>query len=577
MNRGDVNLACAWALVDELVREGVEHACVSPGSRSTPLALALDRHPAVSVHVHLDERSSGFVALGIAKATGRPVAVACTSGTAAAELLPSVVEASQSQTPLVVLTADRPPRLRGTAANQTIDQVELYGRYARGYLEPPVPTEDGREVDAWREAGGAAFRAAWNGIEPRSQRGGAPGPAQVDCAFEEPLAPSPGWTPPTEPASVGRPIRTYAAIALSYPAFIDAVAGVERGLVLVGERRAEDPSILSLAEHLGWPLAAEPTSRLRAEGALEAGQALLASDVWSAAMTPDVVLRFGGTPTTRASQRVAEAAPNRIVVVPERALDTDTEDTATLRLDEWHPGIAAELLEGLPPPRGESPWRDAWSRADRVARDTLDVVLDGSDEPFEPRIARDVAAAIPDGGTLVVGSSMPIRELDLAMAPRSGLRVLANRGASGIDGLVSTAVGVATSGTGPTVALIGDLTLVHDAGALLWNARGGPDLVLVVPNDGGGTIFSFLPQRELPEFERLFETPHGLELGALTRAAGAGHTRVERSSGLVPAIEHAASAGGVWVVEVIVHRDANLRRHQELHAAVDAALRRLAT
>jgi len=575
MTLGDRNLDCAWALVDELVREGVVHACLSPGSRSTPLALALDRHPATAVHVHLDERSAGFVALGIAKATGRPVVVACTSGTAAAELFPAVVEASQSRTPLVVLTADRPPRLRGTASNQTIDQVELFGRYARGYLEPPVPTEAGDEVEAWRAAGSAAFGAAWDGVEPRSQRVGAPGPAHVDCPFEEPLVPSVGWTPSGPASAAGRPTRAYAAVARSYPAFTDAVAGVDRGLVLVGERPAADPSILALAEHLGWPVAAEPTSQLRREGTLAAGQALLASDVWSSAMAPDAVVRFGGLPTSRAALRASESAPSRIVVAPEHALDPDPEGTATLRLVEGRPGIAAELLEGVPPARGASPWREAWSRADRAARAALDEALDGSEEPFEPRIARDVATAVPDGGTLVVGSSMPIRELDLAMAPREGLRVLANRGASGIDGLVSTAVGVASSGTGPTVALLGDLTVLHDAGALLWNARRGTDLTIVVPNDGGGTIFSFLPQRELPEFERLFETPHGLDLGALARAAGAGHELVERGSEVGPAVARAIASGGVRVIEVTVDAEANRRHHDELHAAVDAAVRPL--
>jgi len=577
MTLGDRNLDCAWALVDELVRGGVEHACVSPGSRSTPLALALERHPGVSVHVHLDERSSAFVALGIAKATDRPVIVACTSGTAAAELFPAVVEASQSRTPLVVLTADRPPRLRGTAANQTIDQVELYGRYARAYLEPPLPTEAGEDVEAWRAAAAAAFQAAWNGRRPESVQPGPSGPAHVNCPFEESLVPSSGWAPPRPPSSPLEPFgRWYTLEVRSYPEFTRAVDGVERGLVLAGQRSLHDASILELAERLGWPVAAEPTSQLRVDGSLEAAQALLASDAWTDSMLPDAVLRFGGPPTTRASQRAAERPERRIVVAEAHALDPDPEGTATLRLAEGRPGIAAELLEGVPPARGASPWRDAWSRADRAARTALDEVLDASEEPFEPRIARDVAAAIPDGGTLVVGSSMPIRELDLAMAPREGLRVLANRGASGIDGLVSTAVGVATSLTGPTVALLGDLTVLHDAGALLWNAGRGADLTIVVPNDGGGTIFSFLPQHELPEFERLFETPHGLDLGAVARAAGAAHELVDRSSGVGPAVVRAVAAGGVHVVEVAVDAEANRRRHAELRTAIDAAVRPLA-
>jgi 2-succinyl-5-enolpyruvyl-6-hydroxy-3-cyclohexene-1-carboxylate synthase len=217
-------------------------------------------------------------------------------------------------------------------------------------------------------------------------------------------------------------------------------------------------------------------------------------------------------------------------------------------------------------------WTASWRDADADARAAIDATIDGWDEPFEPRIARDVAAWIPEGGRLFVGNSTPVRDLDLAMAPRGGLTVLANRGASGIDGLVSTALGVAAARRGPTVALIGDLSLLHDAGALLWNAARDVDLTIVVVNNGGGHVFSLLPQRELPEHRELFVTPHAVDIERLSATAGADHVQVERASELVPALDRAAGARGVRVVEVVVDAELGLERRRELQDAVDRAV-----
>jgi 2-succinyl-5-enolpyruvyl-6-hydroxy-3-cyclohexene-1-carboxylate synthase len=563
MGTGDVSLACATTLIDELVEHGMRHACVSPGSRSTPLALALERHPSITVHVHLDERSSAFFALGLAKALRRPVAVACTSGTAAAELFPALVEASQSRVPLYLLTADRPPRLRGTGANQTIDQVRLFGAYARAYLAPPTPTSPDDALE-WRRIGREAV-AACGGPQP--------GPVQINCSFEEPLVPTGDVVevPARDPGRISRPDRNPEPLAADVEHAAKELSGA-RGLVVAGSNWWTAPDqVALLAERLGWPLLAEPTSGLRRlNGALAAGQPLIASTGFMERHRPEVVLQVGATPTTRATQRLVSAA-ERLLVVDLFHMDPDPERRATWRLRADPDRLAVGLVrrvESVP-----TSWSADWSAGDERARRAMDDVLDATDDPTELRLARDLAAAIPVGGTLFVGNSMPIRDLDVAMAPREGLQVLANRGASGIDGLVSTALGIASASIGPTFALIGDLSLLYDVGALIWNgARLPSDLVIVVANNRGGAIFGSLGQRELPERDRLFVTPQDVDLGAVCAAAGAGHQRVERMSAFDEALRDAHEAGGIRVIEVVVPAELSRRQRTEVQATVDAAI-----
>ena len=561
MSLGDVSLACAWALVDELAAAGMRHACISPGSRSTPLALALSRHPQVETRVHLDERSSAFFALGIAKATLRPVAVACTSGTAAAELFPAVVEASQSRMPLVLLTADRPPPLRGTGANQTIDQVELYGRYVRAYEEPPVPSGEA-DASEWRAAGSRALEA----MLP------VPGPVHVNCPFDEPLTPTGDATLPRSDERPRAERLAAAPTAEETARLMELVSGA-RGVVVFGGWPTAYGHSRLWSDVLGWPIIAEPTSSARRSGvALAAGQALLGSS-WLDTHRPEVVVQFGAAPTSRATQALVTSAPE-LVVVDRFHLEPDPESRATLRL-RLDPGEATFADPEAALARASRPapddWTNAWRQADAAARTAMDDYLDELDEPFEPGIARDVANWAPKGSTLFVGNSSPIRDLDLAMAPRDGLRVLANRGASGIDGLVSTALGIASGGR-PVVALLGDLSLLHDVGALVWNAKRGIDVVVVVIDNVGGRIFSQVAQRELPEHERLFVTPHGVDLGAVCEAAAVGHRVVYRAADLRPALASATAGGGIQVVIVSIDPERDLRRREELRSRIDASL-----
>jgi len=565
MSEGDVALACMRALVDGLASRGLEHVCVSPGSRSTPLALALSRHPGVSVHVHLDERSSAFFGLGLAKATGRPVAVACTSGTAAANLFPAVVEASMSRTPLVLLTADRPPELHGVGANQTIDQRELFGRHVKWFKDTDVPGA-GRNVSwNWNDLGTEAM--SWSTAHP-------PGPVHVNLPFREPLSPAGdpvnlqgdqraiGDGEPTFGPSPSPDLRATSS-------FLEEVTDVERGVIVAGSLRHEASSMIGLSRYLAWPVIAEPTSGLRVPGALSAGQLLLANEAFCGSHVPELVLQLGAAPTSRPGLAFVAAAKRLVIVDPDRLVADPSRNAS--RTIEADPELLARAVAGRIPRRGEMSWMGEWLDADALTRSAVDDLIDSWHEPFEGRVARDLAACLPDGATLVVGSSMPVRDLDAYMRPRDGIRVLANRGASGIDGFVSTALGVSAAGA-PTFALMGDLTLLHDASGLLWSAGRGHDAVFVVPNNDGGAIFSFLEQRGLPEFADLFVTPHGLDLWKVAWAAGARHALVERGGDLTPAVAEASRARGVWILEVPSDRALNVVRHLEVNAAAAAAL-----
>jgi 2-succinyl-5-enolpyruvyl-6-hydroxy-3-cyclohexene-1-carboxylate synthase len=561
VSEGDVAFGCARAFVGELERSGLTDACISPGSRSTPIALALARNERICLHVHLDERASAFFALGLAKASDRPVVVACTSGTAAANLFPAVVEAWTARVPMILLTADRPPELRGVGANQTIDQLELYGRYTRWFTDAPLPAQGPDSMRTWMILGHEAYRqACW------------PGPVHVNLPYREPLVPA------GDPVRLGSSATGFAGVSLGegpsageqdIGGFVDAVAGVERGLLYLGSLRTPSPFILDLATRLGWPVIAEPTSGLRMPGTLRAAQFLLSSEAFLETHRPEVVVQFGAAPTSRAGLGLVGAASRLLIVDPDD-LVADPHGHAEHRFAVHAGQLARGAVDRLPEP-SRGAWLETWLEADELGRDAVDATIDASDEPYEGRIARDLAASLPEGSSLVVGSSMPVRDLDAYMLPRHGLRVLANRGASGIDGFVSTALGVSAAGA-PTTALCGDLTLLHDVGSLIWSASRGYACVFVVPNNDGGVIFSFLPQRELPEFEELFTTPHGLDLGAVCVAAGAGHVRVDRAADLIPAVERAHEARGIHVVEVPIDRARNVELHAEVHAAVAAAL-----
>ena len=579
--------ALALVLVDELVRAGMTDACLAPGSRSAPLAMALAEHPAVRLHVTIDERSAAFLALGLAKGSGRPAAVVSTSGTAAANFHPAVVEADHSGTPLIVLTADRPPELRQTGANQTIDQVKIYGAAVRWFAEVGVPEARPGSVAYWRSLAARAWASACG---PRPGLGG---PVHLNLSFRDPLVPVPegdgfaydlGGRPDGRPwTEVRAPARPLAEQDLEHLA--GGVASAERGLVVVGDCRVDPAPVLAFAQAAGWPLVAEAVSGLRTgPNAVSTYDALLRHDRFARAHRPDLVLRIGRTGTSRAlgdllGRQVGDAGDARDVrqvLIDPGSRWPDPERSLSLVV-EADPGLACADLAKAVVRREQTAWLASWLGAERVARGALDRALDEGERPTEPRTARDVAAGLPSGATLVAGSSMPVRDLDWFMAPRSGLRVLGNRGASGIDGFVSTTLGAALAGgagTGPTVALAGDLSMLHDQNGLLLARTEQPvDAVFVVVSNDGGGIFSFLPQAAFPEhFERVFGTPHGVSFRVLAALHRCGYERVERAADLVPAVTGAVGAGGVHIVEVPTDREANVADHQRAWQAVASAL-----
>jgi 2-succinyl-5-enolpyruvyl-6-hydroxy-3-cyclohexene-1-carboxylate synthase len=554
----------ATTLVDEWVRAGVVHAVVSPGSRSTPLAVALAADHRLRLHVHHDERAAGFLALGIGKASGMPAVVLTTSGTAAVELHPAVVEASQAGVPLVVCTADRPPELQGVGAPQTVDQVHLYGRAVR-WFAPVDPV--------------AAAPSTWRSLAARAvveALGAVPGPVHLNLAFREPLVGESGPLPPARPD--GRPWhRALRSGGAPGDAGLDEVAGLlagDRGVIVAGAGSGGPDQVHALATATGWPVLADPTSgcRVPAPATVAAFDALLRHRPFAEDREPEVVLRLGRSPASKVLAGWLAASSARQVVIERSGAWVDPDRTADAVVAgdpaAWCSALARRLAGGEPAPA----WASSWRRAEAAAQAAMDAVLARHREVTEPGVARRLAAALPAGAILVVSSSMPVRDLEWYAAPRTGLRALSNRGANGIDGVVSTAVGAALAEpTGPVAALVGDVAYLHDANALLGLAGRGVDLTVVVVDNRGGGIFSFLPQaRALPaeRFELLFGTPHDVDLLGLAAAhgvrAGAVHDLDE--------LQAAVRRRGTQVVVATTDRSANVAVHDEIHAEVAAAV-----
>lgn len=565
---GDVAATFCATLVDEWARAGVRLAVVSPGSRSTPMALALADNDEIRLEVHHDERSAAFHALGAGLATGVPGVVVTTSGTAAAELHPAVVEAHHARVPLIVCTADRPPELQDVGAPQTIDQSDLFGPALRWFTAPGVPTEAG--AGRWRPL---AARAV---IEATGAR---PGPVQLNLAFDEPLVGTAGALPAGREgrrAWLASPERPEPPPADLLDALAQTVRG-RRAVIVAGGGIADPAGVHELAVVTGWPVVADARSGCRspAVATISHADALLRDESFAQRARPEVVLRLGMPHASKAvGQWLAGLDAWQVGIDPHGQVFDPWGTLSSVIAAE--PGRTCRLLAQFLEGTHDTGWLEQWAGADAGAGEAIVRALACHEELTEPGIARDVVAALPQGTDLFVSSSMPVRDVDAFAAPRDGVRVLANRGANGIDGVLSTAVGVALHGR-PTAVLIGDVALLHDSNALLGLAARGVDLTIVVVHNDGGGIFSFLPQaRDVPadRFEAVFGTPHGVDLAALAAAHGLALQELQRAHDVRDAVAGSVAAGGVRLLVARTDRRANVAVHEELQAAVSAALER---
>jgi 2-succinyl-5-enolpyruvyl-6-hydroxy-3-cyclohexene-1-carboxylate synthase len=544
------------AFVDELARAGVTDVCTSPGSRSTPLVLALARHPRLRAHSHIDERSAGFFALGIAKASGRAVTLACTSGTAAANFAPAVVEANEAGVPLIVLTADRPPELRGIGAGQTIDQIKLYGDAVRWFFEVGNHDVDDERI-AWVRALACRAHAAATGEQP--------GPVHLNWPLREPLV-SEVAREPLGGRPNGRPWVCVRRPQFDATRLSEHIPAAARGVIVAGRDDAGlAPVIPSLARAAGYPLLADPLSGARrGDAAIAHYDLLLREPDFIAEHAPEVVIRVGDLPTSKSLRGwLAALDGTRQIAVDSRLAWQDPSSVVELVLR-----ADPRLLEAPPP--ADPHWLELWRNADAAAAGAIEREL--GDDLSEPNVARALATTLPASATVFVAASMPVRELEAFWPVRDDPpRVLSNRGANGIDGTLSSALGVAAVSDGPVVALIGDVAFAHDIGGLLAAGRLDLPLTIVLINNGGAAVFDYLAiAGAVDVYEHHIATATGLDFGAAARLYGFRH---EQPATLARLRELLREPAPQTLIEVRTDRPDGVALHRRVWAAVAAAAR----
>lgn len=577
------NFAFSQAFVEELARSGLRHACVCPGSRSTPLVMSLAQEPRIKVWVHLDERSAAYFAVGMSRALNEPIAVISTSGTAAANFFPAVIEARYSHVPLLIVTADRPPELWEWGANQTIDQSRMYGNHSKWSVNmaPPDVTPD-----LLRYVRELTCRIVATALQSPA------GPIHINFPFGEPLVPKDVPTdiqellggnqdvwgnrgqerPYTQVQSAGRSVKIERVKQLA-----GNLQTVKEGIIVCGPQydSAFHYAVAQLAKRLGYPILADPLSQARCGQhdrslVIDTYDAFLRSRKTAQALQPKLFLRFGATPTSKVLQSyVAQYHDARQILIH----DGDWQDPMHTATDVIQTD-ATKFTEDLATAVGVSSnteWADRWLAVAGAARETIRKSFLEIDDMFEGRIFAEIASIIPTEATLFAGNSMPVRDLDSFFPTISKkIRFLANRGVSGIDGVVSTALGVSSVSREPTFLVVGDLSFYHDMNGLLAARQYQPNATVIVLNNNGGGIFSFLPQRGYPElFEKYFGTPHGLTFQAAAALYGLRYSKATSWEEFRGCVQRDPGSPGTTIVEVQTDRDRNLALHNRIWSAVE--------
>jgi len=561
---------CA-VLVNSWIQQGLRYAAVAPGSRSTPLTLALATDARVTVDVFHDERSAAFAALGFGIATGQAAVVVCTSGTAAAHFYAAIIEADLSGVPLLVCTADRPPELRDVGAPQTIDQIKMFGTTVRWFHDPGVPT--------------AANASSWQSLAERSlaKTGGLnPGPVHLNLPFREPLVGRALSTPPLTPESRFR----FAEQILSNKE-INNVADLlgragkpnGRGIVIAGQGCGDPAAVNALAEYLHWPIFADSRSGCQGQSqSIIHFDSLLRIDAVSSSMVPQVVLRLGESPSSKVLNQWVAASGAIEVHISNRPSVYDPQHHIALHITADPTDVLQRLLDevvmdvsGAWPEAQSETWSELWLRNDHVARKILATEIDDNHLVDGITVARAVISGLSSGSRLVLSSSMPIRDVEWFGGDCSQVVVHANRGANGIDGVVATAVGVARGSGAPTTVLIGDVAVIHDASTLAYLATADVDVRIVVVDNNGGGIFHHLAQASTVDaavFEKIYGTPHQADLVKVAQGFGLSAETVSTKSAL-----HAAlAAPGPRLIRIATQRDADVLAHRQAHSRIAVAI-----
>jgi 2-succinyl-5-enolpyruvyl-6-hydroxy-3-cyclohexene-1-carboxylate synthase len=588
------------AFVDELQRAGVRNVVICPGSRSTPLAMAFTAQAGITIWMHVDERSAAYFGLGLAKQLRQPVALLSTSGTAAANFMPAVVEAKLTHVPLLVLTADRPHELRDNGAPQSIDQNRLYGTYVKWFVEVALPEATDASLRYIRTI--AARAAASAQAIPAA-------PVHLNFPFREPLTPEPipgqslppvaqrdhvAWQgrPDNAPYVEVREVPLGAPTAATIGYLIDMVREVRRGLIIIGPN--DDPALVEpvvrLARHLGYPILADPLSQLRCGDhdqvmVLSSYDAFLRIDSFIDSAQPELILRFGAMPISKPLLLYLKRyASCPLVIIDGHGGWEEPTQLASELIHANPAALCQSLLTALDQDDKSEEirssvsqeWLTTWQDADKVTRQTLQNVIQDFNELFEGRVFTELARLLPGGTTLYAGNSMPVRDLDTFFwCSEHRIRIMGNRGTSGIDGVVSSALG-ASAGAGqnePTVLVLGDLSFFHDLNGLLAARLHQLNLTIVLINNDGGGIFSFLPQAAYPEhFEQLFGTPTGLDFSLAVQMYGGQFQKVDTWEQFRKAVSRGLNTGGLHVIEVPTERTSNVKMHRQLWEVIGKTL-----